>query len=72
MVEPPATTFRNRLPGVVRSLTPDGPLVRVELDCGFPLLALLTKQACQELSLAPGSTVHAMIKAQKIHLIPHA
>ena len=63
---------RNRLPGVVRSLTPDGPLVRVELDCGFPLLALLTKQACQELSLAPGSTVHAMIKAQKIHLIPHA
>lgn len=63
---------RNRLPGIVRSLTPDGPLVRVEVDCGFPLLALLTKQACQQLSLASGSAVHAVIKAQKIHLIAHA
>jgi len=24
---------------------------RIELDCGFPLTALLTRQACEELSL---------------------
>jgi len=54
---------RNRLSGVVRSLAPDGPLVRIELDCGFPLLAVLTKQACQEVALAPSRRVHAMIRA---------
>jgi len=63
---------RNRLPGIVRDLTRDGALVRVELDCKFPLLALLTRQACQELSLAPGVAVHAVVKAQKIHLIAQA
>jgi len=61
---------RNRLAGVVREITRDGPLVRVALDCGFPLLALLTKQACQELALREGDTLHAVLKAPHIHLIP--
>ena len=60
---------RNHLPGTVRALHREGPLMRVELDCGFPLVALLTKQACEELALAPGQNVIALVKAPSIHLI---
>jgi molybdate transport system ATP-binding protein len=63
---------RNRLPGIVRRLDREGPLVRVSLDCGFPLLALLTKPACEELALREGTVVHALLKAPQIHLLPRA
>lgn len=65
-----ASSPRNRLPSVVRDLLREGPLVRVELDCGFPLCALLTTQGCEELGLAAGHRTHAMVKAPNIHLIP--
>jgi len=61
---------RNRLPGTIRSLAPEGPQIRVELDCGFALTALVTKQACEEMALKPGDIVTALIKAPHIHLIP--
>jgi molybdate transport system ATP-binding protein len=60
---------RNHLPATVRALTREGPLLRIELDCGFPLAALLTRQACEELALSPGERVVALIKAPNIHLI---
>jgi len=60
---------RNRLPAVVRALTREGPVVRIDLDCGFPLLALLTRQACEELSLKENGRVLALIKAPHVHLI---
>jgi molybdate transport system ATP-binding protein len=44
--------------------------VKIALDSGFPLAAILTKQACEELSLAPGDQVMVLIKAPQIHLIP--
>jgi len=65
----PAASARNRLPGTVLALTADGATVRVELDCGFPLTALLTRQAVTELELAPGRSVVALIKAPDVHLI---
>ena len=61
---------RNRLAGAVRCLLREGPLVRVDVDCGFPLMALLTKQACHDLDLREGTEVLALIKAPHIHLIP--
>jgi molybdate transport system ATP-binding protein len=64
------SSARNHLPAVVQSVASDGPLMRVELDCGFPLIALLTKQACEELALKPGDPVVALVKAPHIHLIP--
>jgi molybdate transport system ATP-binding protein len=64
------SSARNHLPGVVVSLTCEGPLMRVELDCGFALTAHLTKQACEELGLKPGRPVVALVKAPHIHLIP--
>jgi molybdate transport system ATP-binding protein len=64
------SSARNHLPGRVESLERVGPLVRVRLDCGFPLLALITRQACAEMGLQPGETVTALVKAPAIHLIP--
>ncbi len=61
---------RNRLPGTVQRLESEGPLVRVELDCGFRLAALLTKQACEELALREGQGVRALVKAPHVHLLP--
>jgi molybdate transport system ATP-binding protein len=67
--EAPRTSSRNCLTVVVGKLTIEGPVVRIDLDCGFPLAAILTKQACEELSLKPGDQVTALIKAPQIHLI---
>jgi molybdate transport system ATP-binding protein len=61
---------RNRLEAEVASITPEGPLVRVGLDCGFFLTALLTRPGCAELALQPGDKILALIKASSIHLIP--
>jgi molybdate transport system ATP-binding protein len=60
---------RNRLPGKVRSVTPEGPLMRVALDCGFPLVSLVTRMACDVLALREGEHLAAVIKAASIHLI---
>ena len=66
-----ASTARNRLPGLITALQSEGPLVRVSLDCGFPLDALVTRRTCAELALAVGTPVLALVKAAAIHLIPH-
>jgi len=64
------TSARNELPGTVVSLAPEGPLVRVVLDCGFRLVALITKNSAQDLRLVPGARVAALIKAPAIRLVP--
>jgi molybdopterin-binding protein len=48
---------------------PEGPMLRIEIDCGFTLTALLTRQACEELGLQENDSVLAMIKATNVHLI---
>jgi molybdate transport system ATP-binding protein len=64
-----ASSVRNRLAARVVALHPGSPLTRVELDAGFPLFALVTRPACEELELRPGATVTALIKAPAVHLI---
>lgn len=68
----PHSSARNRLPATVRAIVNEGPLMRIDLDCGFPLTAVLTKQACVELGLKEGGAVVALIKAPQIHLVPRA
>lgn len=65
------TTARNRLPARITALQPEGSLVRLSLDCGFPLQCLITRQACADLELAEGAAVCAILKAAAVHLIPH-
>ncbi len=66
--QPLSTSARNCLPARVISVAANGPLARVELDCGFPLVALITAQSAGEMRLAAGETVHAVIKAAAVHL----
>ena len=66
------TGARDRRAGTVRTLTSEGAIVRIELDCGFPLVALLTRQSTDELSLAVGGRICALVKAPNVHLIPRA
>ncbi len=61
---------RNRLEAIVRGWQSEGPLVRVQLDCGADLTALVTRPAWEELGLREGQRVLALIKAPAIHLIP--
>jgi len=65
----PATSARNRLPGVVAKLNPSGPLVRVAVDCGFTLVAAITNQSVADLGLRIGAKIEASFKASAIHLI---
>jgi molybdate transport system ATP-binding protein len=64
------SSARNRLDGSIRTLSREGPMIRLGLDCGFPLAALVTRQACEELGLREGERVTALIKAPAIHLVP--
>jgi molybdate transport system ATP-binding protein len=61
---------RNQLTGCVTAVQPEGGVVRVTVDCGFSLSALITRPACDELRLREGSTVTAVVKATAVHLIP--
>lgn len=61
---------RNRLRGRVTALTPEGPVYRVVVNCGFPLAALVTRQTVQALKLSMGDEVVAAVKAPSVHLFP--
>jgi molybdate transport system ATP-binding protein len=69
---PVNVSARNHLPGCVVQIDAEGPLDRVTLDCGFPLVALVTRQAREELGLQEGSAVVAAIKATAVHVVPRA
>jgi molybdate transport system ATP-binding protein len=62
------SSARNRIAGRVRSVVVEGALARVELDCGVPLVAVVTAQSAAELALREGETVSAVIKATAVHL----
>jgi molybdate transport system ATP-binding protein len=68
-VAPHAASARNRLPGVIRNVAVEPPLARVELDCGFPLIATVTAQSAAELALQPGDSVWAVVKTTALHLV---
>ncbi|HLO68384.1 MAG TPA: ABC transporter ATP-binding protein [Holophaga sp.] len=63
-------TQRNRLPATILRLEEAGALVRVHLDAGFPLHALITAWAARDMDLREGEAVQALIKASAIQVIP--
>ena len=66
------TSARNHLSGHVTEVVPQGVLVTVTVDCGFPLRAVITRGAREELGLEIGSVVTAAIKAGAVHLVPRS
>jgi molybdate transport system ATP-binding protein len=67
---PAQGSTRNRLAARILALEPEGSLVRLRLDAGFPLDALVTAWACEDLRLEPGLAVTALVKATAIRLSP--
>ncbi len=65
----PVTSARNRLSGIVRDIAAAGALVRVTVDCGFLLSAVVTRSALSDLQVATGKPIIAAIKASGVHLI---
>ncbi len=65
-----ATSARNRLQGRVTEVSSMGALMKVGLDCGFPLSAVVTRSAVEDLQLDAGAPVTASIKAGAVHLVP--
>jgi len=43
-----------------------GPLLLITIDCGFPLVAAVTRPALEELQLRPGSPVTALLKVENL------
>jgi len=66
------TSARNHLNGKVREIIPHGVMVQIKIDCGFPLVAMVTRGAQEELRIAIGSPIVAVIKAGAVHLVPHS
>ncbi|HPH97016.1 MAG TPA: ABC transporter ATP-binding protein [Anaerolineaceae bacterium] len=65
------SSARNRLKGQITRLAPQGPLVRVSVDCGFPVVALITLHSSREMGLQTGQTVNLSFKASAAHLVAH-
>jgi molybdopterin-binding protein len=64
-----SSSARNCLSGTVSSLVYDGPLCHVGIDCGFPLVSLVTRKSAEEMGLEKGLEVYASFKAVNIHII---
>ena len=58
---------RNRFPGVVRSVEVDGVMALVEIEAGpHRITAAVTRDAVEELGLAPGVAATAAVKATSV------
>lgn len=64
-----ASSARNTFEGRIARIFAVGALVRVEIACGFPLLAVVTKRSAEDLSLAVDKRVYATFKATAVHII---
>jgi molybdate transport system ATP-binding protein len=66
------SSARNHLPARIVSVTSEGPLARVVLDCGFRLAAIVTQRSEEEMHLHEGEQVVAVVKATSIRIVPRA
>lgn len=67
---PFVSSARNCLSGTVSEIIPFGSTIRIILDVGFPLTALLTRESCRELRIETGRTIYATFKESAVHIIP--
>jgi tungstate transport system ATP-binding protein len=63
------SSARNSFQAEVTRVATLGPLSRVEINCGFRLIALVTKISAEELNLQAGKEVYAIFKATGVHII---
>jgi len=68
-LSPAPTSARNSFTGEITRVASVGSLSRVEIDCGFPLIALVTKRSAEEFNLEITKKVYATFKATAVHII---
>ena len=64
-----ATSARNVFPGRIQKIISLGLYQKVQLDCGFPLVAYVTHRSLENLSLSEEKLVMASFKATAIHVV---
>lgn len=61
------SSARNRFTGLVTKVTKDGVMAQVELQAGpFRVVSLMSREAAEELALAPGVLATASVKATNV------
>ncbi|MGW9028649.1 TOBE domain-containing protein [Streptomyces sp. NPDC055722] len=63
-------SIRNQIPGIVTAVTPGEVMavVKVRLTGGQDVTAAVTIEAVDELNLAPGASVYALVKSTEVAL----
>jgi molybdopterin-binding protein len=51
-------------------MLPAGSTLRITVDCGFPLVAVITRRSWEDMRLDIGQKVIASFKASSVRLIP--
>jgi tungstate transport system ATP-binding protein len=64
-----ATSARNVFHGKIVKITPMGLFNKIRLECGFPLIAYITHQSLETMSLREGNDIVASFKATAVHVI---
>ena len=64
-----SSSARNSFEGEITWLVNMGPLTRVEVQCGFPLVVMVTKRSAEEMGLTKGKKIYATFKATGVHVI---
>ena len=61
------SSARNRMNGVVVAVKTDGIMAQVDLACGpFRIVSLMSREAAEDLGLAPGMPATAVVKATTV------
>jgi tungstate transport system ATP-binding protein len=68
MHEQPSSA-RNHFFARVTRIIPWGLAYKIHLDCGFPLVAFVTRPSLEVLDLHEGGTVLATFKATAVHVL---
>ena len=63
------SSARNLFIGQITRVVSAGPLSRIELDCGFRLVVLVTRRSAEELGLEKGKQVYATFQATGVHIL---
>jgi tungstate transport system ATP-binding protein len=72
LAAPGETGLRNRFPATVAAVVPQGPFLKVTLDCGFRLVAAVPGRTAADLTLEKGRAVLVAIRPGDLHVVPEA
>jgi molybdate/tungstate transport system ATP-binding protein len=63
------TSARNRFHGTITAVEQRGFYHVVRMDCGFPVVTVVTKQSVEELGLKAGASVDIFFKTTALHVV---